>query len=461
MSDAILPVTAAPGKLPAFWDRQAIFVANLLGLFFGNEAGTEALAREVGEVDSYGGRLLPIMDLLFRGGDNLLVLERAPDPSLGRFFSDRLGLSLPQVEVLPHQEYLTLHHDTIQRHPLFLRLQAHPARWVDGYVTDDTLADLAGQLGKQTVASPAGSRRGNNKRLLHEDMAAAGLPMPPTLEAADVDEIARALDDLRRQGFRRAVVKAAIGASGIGLKKLPALAQHEARDLAAGIDPHFFYEGACLVQGWLEPGVHGVRRLRSPSVQIFVGDHHAELYDITEQILSDNSVHEGNESPPPYLDEAGGGALRQRLLEQGGWAARWLHQQGYRGTASADFLLVEHDDGRTEVQICELNARVTGATYPAVLARRFHPRGSWLLRNLRLGKPLPGDELLARLRRDGCLFEPGQSGGPGGVLPVNFNFGGDQLVHKGQFLCLGDTAAECHRWLDRAAGDLDCRPERD
>lgn len=458
MSNASFPVIAAPGKLPAFWDRQAIFVANLLGLFFGNEAGTEALAREVGEVDSYGGRLLPIMDLLFRGGDNLLVLERAPDPALGRFFSDRLGLGLPQVEVLPHHEYLTLHHDSIQRHPLFLRLQAHPARWIDGYVTDDTLADLAGQLGKQTVSSPAGSRRGNNKRMLHEDMEADGLPIPPTYQAADLGQIARALDDLKNRGFRRAVVKAAVGASGIGLNKLPPLAEHEAGELAARIDPHFFYEGACLVQGWLEPGVHGVRGLRSPSVQIFVGDEQAELYDITEQILSDHSVHEGNESPPPYLAEAGGDELRRQLLARGEWAARWLHRQGYRGTASADFLLVEHDDGTTEVQICELNARVTGATYPSVLARRFRPQGAWLLRNLRLRRPLSGAGLLERLQRDGDLFSPDRRSG---VLPVNFNFGTEGLVHKGQFLCLGDQPDECRRLIERATAGLDCLAERD
>jgi len=204
--------------------------------------------------------------------------------------------------------------------------------------------------------------------------------------------------------------------------------------------------------------VHGVRRLRSPSVQIFVGDHHAELYDITEQILSDHSVHEGNESPPAYLAETGGADLRRQLLEQGEWAARWLHRQGYRGTASADFLLVDHDDGRTEVQICELNARVTGATYPSVLARRFRPRGAWLLRNLRLRQPLSGTELLDRLQRDGRLFTPGQ---PGGVLPVNFNFGTDQLVHKGQFLCLGDEPTECHQLIEHAAGELDCLTERD
>ncbi|MCB1089114.1 MAG: hypothetical protein KDM63_18910, partial [Verrucomicrobiae bacterium] len=74
---AAIPVIASPGTLPPFWDRNAVFIANLLGLFFGNEEETRLLSEEVGEVDSYGGRLIPIIDLLFAGpGKNLLVLER-------------------------------------------------------------------------------------------------------------------------------------------------------------------------------------------------------------------------------------------------------------------------------------------------------------------------------------------------------------------------------------------------
>lgn len=458
MTPPPLPVRINPGVLPAFWDRQVVFVANLLGLFFGNEDGTRALAREVGEVDSYGGRLLPILNLLFKGGENLLILERAPDQALADYFGSTLGLSLPTVEVLPHQEYLTLRHQSLRRHPLFLHLQQHPARWLDGYVTDDTLSDLAAQLGKQTVATGEGSRRGNNKRLLHDAMAVAGLPTPPTFHAGDIAAIVDAMNRLRAMGFRRAVVKSAVGASGIGLTKLPLDQPMLPEAVSGSIDPFFFFEGECLVQGWLEPGVGGVRRLRSPSVQIFVGEHSADLYDITEQILSNQSVHEGNEAPPPYIDGPGGGELRAEMLEKAAWAARWLHRQGYRGTGSADFLWIESDDGRVELQICELNARVTGATYPSVLARRFLPQDHWLLRNLRLEHPLPGADLLHTLDKAGCLFKPGDDSG---VLPVNFNFGTEGLVHKGQFLCLGRSPEQCRDLIDRTHRVLPCAPDRD
>ena len=68
-------VRVHPARLPRFWDRSAVFVANLRSLFYGNRRQTEILAEQIKGVDSYGGRLLPLIDLLFTGSPNLLLLE--------------------------------------------------------------------------------------------------------------------------------------------------------------------------------------------------------------------------------------------------------------------------------------------------------------------------------------------------------------------------------------------------
>ena len=68
------------------WDRRVIFVANLLGLFFGNEKETGELMDQVGPLETYGGRLVPVLDLLFRGAeDNIVILE-----TFRRFCSSRV-----------------------------------------------------------------------------------------------------------------------------------------------------------------------------------------------------------------------------------------------------------------------------------------------------------------------------------------------------------------------------------
>jgi hypothetical protein len=206
-----------------------------------------------------------------------------------------------------------------------------------------------------------------------------------------------------------------------------------------------FFEGPCLVQGWLDEQVPGVGFIGSPSMQMFLDDSTVHLFDVTDQILSVDSVHEGNEAPPPFWTEYP--EVERAMREQSAAVGRWLHDAGYRGTASGDFHVIQRS-GQTEVRLCEVNARVTGATYPSVLARRFLPEGAWLMRNVRFDPPVSSRELLQALQRAGHCFMPGSAGG---VLPINFNADHDDLVRKAQFLCLGASSADCLQHLLSAA----------
>ena len=347
-------------RMPPAWDRGVVFVANLKSLFFGNREECDFLQREVQGVASYGGRLVPVVNLLYRGPRNLLVTESAPHAGLLAYFRRDLGLDLPELLVVPHEEARRLEAGDER----FETMRAHPAEWVEGFVTDAWLGALTRRLDKRGTTSPEGSHRGNNKLLLHRFLESAGLPVFDTVVAADHAGVAAALKDLRGRDFAQAVVKSQIGASGIGLLKLPSEAE------AAGRVPgYFFHEGDCMVQGWLDGSCAGVSDPRSPSVQMFVQEDDIHLYDLTEQLLDADSLHQGNVAPPPWA-ERDEGAI-EAMLEQAAQAAAWLHGVGYRGTASADFLVVDRD-GRGETRMCEINARVTGATYPSLLAR--HPR---------------------------------------------------------------------------------------
>jgi hypothetical protein len=443
-------VVQTHGYTPRLWrDQSAIFIANLLALFFGNEDQTVLLEQEVSGVESYGARLLPIMGLLFGGGRNLLVLEREPDPALSAYFKNDLGLKLPDVAVLPHCEYLALSKalregGPVPREDLIRAWREHPADAVDAFVTDETIAALAARLGKRTLSTPGGSKAGNNKLLLHQHLEKEGLPLFDTRLAEHPGDVPRCLQELARLGYDHAVVKSQIGASGIGLIKVPTQGD------AAPVPELFFHEGPCMVQGWMRAGLHGVAQIHSPSVQMFLNRDSVYLFDLTEQILSHESVHQGNESPPPYLDQFPG--LMEELFRQAGIAGLWLHRQGYRGTASVDFLVAALEKpGACRVHACEINARVTGATYPSVLGRHYLPRGGWLMRNLKLIEPVAGASILRFLEEHGHLFHPRNEKG---ILPINFNLTADGLVQKGQFLCLGGTSADCHAMLLRAEEDL-------
>lgn len=418
--------------MPRLWDRRAVFVANLLSLFFGNARGTEVLRKEVGSIETYGGRLIPILDLVFQGGDNLLVLEGEADRVLCEYFEKDLRLSLPEVKISSHRDCLSLLDSGNEQTPGARRLvemvRDHPAEWLDGFVTDEALVKLAELAGKKLITSLKGSRDGNNKYLLHRFLESQGLPIFDTVLAKDGDEVVRSIRKLEERGYTRGVVKAQLGASGIGMCRLDF-------EKPEAVPEYLFHEGACLVQGWLEEA-DGIQFLGSPSVQIFIGDDHVSLFDLTDQILSRYSIHEGNMAPPAYLEENPG--LKEELLRQGEIAALWLYRQSYRGTASVDLHVIRRADV-CEVRICEINARITGATYPSLLARSFRPRGAWLMRNARFTEPYPGRRLLDALDAACLLVHPGADSG---IVPINFNLTRDGYVTKGQFLAIGADVAE-------------------
>ncbi len=322
-------------------------------------------------------------------------------------------------------------------------LHDHPAPWVDGFVTDATLVKIAAALEKRTVSTLEGSKKGNNKYLLYCHQVEQDLPAFDTVMASDRSELFACLEKLEHMGYRKAVVKAQIGASGYGMiiLEIGTAQWQEAPD-------HLFFEGPAMVQGWIDNEMAGVERIGSPSVQMFLSEESLFLFDLTEQILSEQSVHEGNISPPPYVQ--GRPELQEELLRQAAIAGTWLHRQGYRGTASTDFLVVQRQ-GKTEPIICEINARVTGATYPAILARHFKRGGCWSMRNIRFRTSLDGRDLLSLMDRAGVLYRPGQ---PKGMIPFNFNTDAEGKVMKGQFVCIGDDHNDCSALLIQAWSQL-------
>ncbi|MBF0274734.1 MAG: hypothetical protein HQK84_05835, partial [Nitrospinae bacterium] len=313
-------VRCISGELPDFWNRETVFFTNIQSLFYGNEELTEILKREISGVPTYGGRVIPILNLLYKGGKNLIYLESEPDKSHLNYLSGELGLRLPDIRVLDHNEYLHLTQDTSEKSVL-MEVQNHQCKWIDGYVTDKVLIDIALATGKKTIASYLGSKNGNNKSLLYHHFKKLGLPTFDTISASNNHEVLKALEELRKQGYKKAVIKSQIGASGFGLVK-----HLLENSLQKDFPPYFFYDGPCLVQGWIDESIDGVEIIGSPSVQMFLSDKEVFLFDMTDQFLSPDSLHQGNISPPPFLEKTS--SLKSELLNQATEGGKWLHTGG-------------------------------------------------------------------------------------------------------------------------------------
>ncbi|MDH5526631.1 MAG: hypothetical protein OEY97_04910 [Nitrospirota bacterium] len=433
---APLPVTTRIGQLPPTWDHSAVFFADLYAIFYGEPEKTRELQRSVSGFFGYGGRLIPMLDLLYRGSGNVLILHQEPEPATLDYFR-RLGLSLPQIEILDHTRFPTFLDGIRGRPDLVKSLGGHPAEVIDGYVTDRHLEYIALDLNKPLVNSYRQGRDANNKVLLHRFLAQAGMPMFDGGEFCPgdgFDDIIRMLSDM---GYGRAVVRSSLGASGFGVATLDLDV-----DFDAGLPGHLMDESCVLVQGWVEPGRLGITRVSSPSVQFFIGDHGIELFDLTGQLLKDASVHEGNITPP--VDLPGDPGVVDEILEQSRRVVTWVAGTGYRGTGSIDFLVYSQTK-KTRVVVCEVNARVTGATYPSLLARHFRPGRAWLMRNFGFEPVSAATGLLERLERSGLLYLPGNREG---VLPINCIPDENGRIIKAQLLFLADTPERCLDMID-------------
>jgi len=210
---------------------------------------------------------------------------------------------------------------------------------------------------------------------------------------------------------------------------------------------YFFFEGACMVQGWLDGSNGQGKSVASPSVQAFLTDSTVHFYEVTGQILDEHSVWEGNMAPAPHEEDFP--PERQELLRQSAVVAEWLHGLDYRGTASVDFVLNKTDAGLQPI-VCEINARLTGATYPSVLSRHFQPEGAWLMDTMTF-EPLPGKELMQRLQQAGLLYRRGKNTG---TMPINFNLNMQGRVGSGQLLCLDADLEHCLALLDKVRATL-------
>ena len=206
---------------PPSWDRRALFFSNIHSIFYGNVDETRQLMDEITGSHSYGGRVMSILDLLFRERPNFILLEVAPEPSLIEYLGGQLDLSIPRYDTIDLAGYervaSAMNLEAAAKTPLFRKLREHPAEWVDGFVTDTKLVRIAELLGKQTVSSLEGSKNGNNKYLLYCHQVEQQLPVFDTLLATNREQTCARFDELAASGYRKAVVKAQIGASGYGM----------------------------------------------------------------------------------------------------------------------------------------------------------------------------------------------------------------------------------------------------
>ncbi len=105
-----------------------------------------------------------------------------------------------------------------------------------------------------------------------------------------------------------------------------------------------------------------IQKESSPSVQFFISEDRSIgiIFWITDQILENGKIYLWNKSPSQYV----GTKIQDILISQSKKIIEYITKIGYNGFWGIDFIV----DTSGEVYATEVNARFTGATYPAITA---------------------------------------------------------------------------------------------
>lgn len=105
-----------------------------------------------------------------------------------------------------------------------------------------------------------------------------------------------------------------------------------------------------------------IQKESSPSVQFFISEDKSIgiIFWITDQILENGKIYLWNKSPSQYV----GTKIQDTLISQSKKIIEYITKIGYNGFWGIDFIV----DTSGEVYATEVNARFTGATYPAITA---------------------------------------------------------------------------------------------
>jgi len=257
MNPSAIDIVSDHRRMPPLHRGGALYLGNLYAIFYGDGSRTRELMGRVSGFFGYGGRLLPIVDLLYPQGPNLLLLEQIPDPPLLDLLGGHLALSLPRFEVIEPEQASTFEQGLASRPDLLPQAGIQPGFWIDGFVADAELERLGHHFGLRPATTCIASRHANDKSRLRLFLESQGLPRFDGGLVHNLEDVARMGIQLRGMGYRRAALRAAIGASGFGFWPV---------DLEGGDPlpdpPHLFEHGPAQLEGRLAPG--STASMRSP-----------------------------------------------------------------------------------------------------------------------------------------------------------------------------------------------------
>lgn len=287
-------------------------------------------------VGSYDQRILSILS-------NTTVVFSHPFYTESHQYFSSLWLS-DDVEILTIENN---HHISLTEHILsnewfVSQLRDRNFQNIINFSVNEHVEILAEKIGAKCLVSSEVSALANDKLKLKQFLEHSGLPTIEGVYTDDPDIIASYF--WRKDHY---FFKDPQGVSGYGFWS----------------NQNNTLEQILSEYGWKDIIIERViEKESSPSVQFLIyedaGEKYACIFGFTDQILQEWRYYLGNQSPSVYVDHH---YLRSEFMRQSEMIMHYLFEIGYVGFWWIDFMV-----GDGQVYATEINARFTGATYPAI-----------------------------------------------------------------------------------------------
>jgi predicted ATP-grasp superfamily ATP-dependent carboligase len=291
------------------------------------------------------------------GKDDMAVFGDMIDEVLLGYYRS-LGLADINHEYIyyvpDYQNYKSLTEALSNNETLIDKIKSKKPDILIPYIESETVYIISHRLKCKLLNNHNITEWANDKIAYRRQLYRLDLSVITGFEVASFKEAEKAFCDLKRKGFKKALLKKPRSVAGFGIFTVESRKHLKSRLLENFIDGD-----SILIEG-LVPRV-----VFSPNVQFWIDKNKIELIASTDQLFAKNSyTHDGNSFPSllekhPEIKEKIYGMCKKICFR--------FQEQGYYGVVGIDFIITAEG----KIYSTEANARFNASTFSAMMVKKL------------------------------------------------------------------------------------------
>ena len=361
----------------------------------------------------YDKRILPLLE-----ENDFTIFGEKIDPFLRDYYKN-LGLAkIKPANIFYTDSYLnypSLTKAVLADKNLIQRLKKEKFYFLMPYIESYDAGKLAGEIGAFLFRSSEFTDWINNKSNYREILKELKLPIIPGYQT-NLEKAEGHFNELKNQGFKKVVLKKERSISGFSVFVI-----EKEGDFSQCLKDNFSEQKSFVLEGFIEDVKY------SPNFQYFITENNVEFIVATDQLLEKDGVSYSGNLYPSFLIKKP--AIWKTINEMSEKICDYLQRKRCFGLAGIDYIVT----GQGKVYSTEVNARLNGSTFPALIAEKLFGEGvniHWLFKTFHF-KSTSFENLFNKFKY--FIKKRGEIG----ILPVGVDL--LESMSEGQFMIITEN----------------------